>query len=72
MTNVVLLKKLDPKLYEELLNYESSIYRTMDQKTRQISKVRDFLLDGDRKAAWLLFRELKNNQKKEKKKKPRA
>ncbi len=72
MTDVVRLKKLDPKLYEEVLDYESFLYMSMHKKTSQISKVRDLLLNGDRKAAWSLFRDIKEDQEEKGKKKPRT
>ena len=72
MTDVRRLKDLDPKLYKAILDFESDIYMSMHKKTSQISKVRDLMLDGDMKAAWLLFRDIKNSHKIRKNKKPRA
>ena len=59
MTDISRLKKLDPQLYEDLLDYERKIYSTMAKRTDGITKVRNLVLKGSNKEAWALFREIK-------------
>jgi len=59
MTDISRLKHLDPQLYEDLLDFEREIYSAMDQKTRQITKIRNLLINGMAKDAKQLFVELK-------------
>lgn len=59
MTDISKLKQLDPKLYEDLLDFESEIYSEMSTKTQKITKIRNLVLKGMNREARELFKELK-------------
>jgi len=59
MTDISKLKHLDPKLYDDLLDFERDLYSVMEKKTEEIIKIRNLLLKGMKKEARELFKELK-------------
>ena len=59
MTDISKLKGLEPDLYDEILDLETSIYSKMEKLTTNITKVRNLILHGDVREARKLLKETK-------------
>jgi len=58
MADLSHLKKLCPELYEQILKLEISMTGTFERREKRLSEIKNLLLNGKKKKAWLLLREL--------------